>query len=204
MTRRVACIVEGHGETTAVPILLRRLWERDPEGLAMPELTTSDVLRVPRSRLLRPGELERAVELAARRTGPGGAVLILLDADDDTACSLGPELRARASRARSDVRLAVVLAVREFEAWLLASATSLRGVAGLPLDLAPPDDPEAIRDAKGWLSRHMSGGRYREVIHQEKLTARMSLVPEPDCPSLAKLRREVMRLLASDEPPRSR
>ena len=193
--RRLACIVEGHGEVKAVPILLRRLWEEEP-SLAMPEIQSRDVIRIPRSKLLRAGELERAVELAARRCGSDGAILVLVDADDDPACELGPQLQARARGARPDMRVAVVLAVREYEAWFLAAAPSLSGSADLPDELSPPNDPEGIRDAKGWLSARMPSSRYREVIHQPKLTAKMALEPTRPCGSWDKLRREVRQLLA--------
>jgi hypothetical protein len=109
--------------------------------------------------LVAEGELERAVEQAARRCGLDGGIVILVDADDDAACMLGPDLLVRARRCRPDCRIAVVLPVREFEAWLLASAESLGGCRGLATGLASPNDPEAIRDAKGWLSNQMTAGR---------------------------------------------
>ena len=42
----------------------------------------------------------------------------------------------------------VFLAKKEFEAWFLAAAESLRGQQGLPLDLTSPHYPENIRGAK--------------------------------------------------------
>ncbi len=74
-------------------------------------------------------EVERAVEFAARRMEPPRAILILIDADDDCPAQVGPELLHRATVARSDVPLGVVLAKREFEAWFLAArcvSTGLR------------------------------------------------------------------------------
>lgn len=195
MKRRLACIVEGHGEQQAVPILVRRIGDAFPE-LSFPEMTKTDVLRVSRSRLVREGELERAMELAGRRVGSGGGVLVVIDADDDAACKLGPELLQRATAARADLRIGVVLAVREYEAWLLASARSLAGQHGLPDDLEPPSSPEAIRDAKGWLSTRMTGHGYRPVLHQPKLTAVMDLEAARQAPSFDKLLRDVCRLLA--------
>ena len=51
----------------------------------------------------------------------------------------------------------MVLAEREFEAWGLAAARSLRGWRGLPDDLEPPSDPQAVRGAKEWLTDRMPG-----------------------------------------------
>lgn len=193
MSRRIACIVEGHGEVDSVPLLLRRIHTDSPELLA-PELKRSDVIRIPRSRLLREGEIERATELAARRTGSDGAVLILIDSNDKKPCELAPKLLSRAQRVRSDIRISVVLATKEYEAWFLASARSLSGRAGLAADLTPPASPESIRDAKGWLAQRKSGG-YREVVDQPRLTALFSFEEARTARSFDKLWRDVHRLL---------
>ena len=65
----IAAIVEGHGETEAVPVLVRRIAQRLDPTLA---IAVKPVLRVPHSRLARPGEIERTIELAARRNGGKG------------------------------------------------------------------------------------------------------------------------------------
>ena len=195
MSRRVVCIVEGHGEVESIPLLLRRL-HGESSTLVFPEIRQNDVIRIPRSRLLRDGELERTVELAARRAGPQGCVLIVLDADDDLPCELVPRLLVRARTGRPELALGLVLARREYEAWFLAAARSLRGHVGLPAELEPPPEPEAIRDAKGWPRTRMSGARYRPLVHQSKLTAAMDLSEARTAPSFDKLVREVSRLLA--------
>ncbi|MCO5167729.1 MAG: DUF4276 family protein [Planctomycetes bacterium] len=75
-----------------------------------------------------------------------------------------------------ELTVEVVLATREFESWFLASAEALAGSRGLPTDLAAPEQPEAIRGAKEWLTRHMARGRaYQEVVDQPALTARLDL-----------------------------
>src|SRR4051794_21667132 len=133
MTRqvRLACVVEGQGDERAVPILVRLVAATlDP----MPEVSIVLTVRRPKSKLLRPGGLEDAVELAARATGPGGAILILLDSDDDCPAELGPRLLERARAQRGDRVIAVVVGKREFEAWFIACAESLRGHRGLPED----------------------------------------------------------------------
>lgn len=190
----LAPIVEGHGEVEAVPLLLRRLVHRiDPA-------CTIDVrrpIRVPRDKLLKEIELRRYVELASRSAGPGGAVILLLDADDDCPAELGPELLARASAVSGGTPLAVIVAMREFEGWFLATATSLRNKRGLPGDLEPPPDPENIRDAKGWLqSRRTDGFAYSPSTDQPALTAQMDLdQARARSESFDKLWRDVERLL---------
>ena len=124
MRIRLGCIVEGHGEVEAIPVVVRRIAEQE-SPLSIVQIPTP--IRISKGRLVKTGELERTVELAARLAGQPGGVLIVLDSDDDCPAEQGPALLARAVEARSDRPIAVVLAKREFEGWLLAAAESLRG-----------------------------------------------------------------------------
>jgi hypothetical protein len=165
----IACIVEGHGEVEAVPNLIRRVAARvDPALFVL----INRPWRIPRPQLVRVGELERAIELAARQVGRRGGILVLMDSDDDCPAELGPRLLDRARKARSELPISVVLAKREFEGWSLASAESLRNKRGLPDDLIPPPAPESVRGAKEWITRHMTGGaKYSEIHDQPAFTA---------------------------------
>ena len=193
MTVQIGCIVEGHGEVAAVPILIRRMAENlHPELL----VDTPRPIRVPRNQVVKAGELERAVELAARNIRNQGAIFIILDSDDDCPAQLGPELLCRALEVRSDLPIAVVLAKREFESWFLAAAESLQGQRGLRNDLLPPINPERIRGAKGWLRRQLeSGETYRETLDQPALTARFDLDQARQADSFDKCYRDIVRLL---------
>ncbi len=193
MTRCFACVVEGHGEVEAVPVLVRRiardLYPTDPDPVCT-------VFRVPRSKLVQSGELERSIDVAARRVQPHGAILILIDADDDCPARLGPELLKRA-RAVTSLPVGVVLAKREFEAWFLAAAQSLRGRRRLAEDLEPPPDPETIRGAKEWLRRHQVGRYlYSARTDQTALTAVFDMArARRVSSSFGKCYREIARLL---------
>ncbi|HVF59618.1 MAG TPA: DUF885 family protein [Thermoanaerobaculia bacterium] len=137
------------------------------------------------------------VEQAARKAGPDGAVLVLVDADDDCAAELGRSLRERARQARADRDIAVVLPVREFEAWFLASAESLGGHRGLPVQLESPPDPEAVRDAKGWLSARMTVGRaYGPQVDQAALAQALDFRLAERAGSFRKFMRDLERLAA--------
>jgi hypothetical protein len=189
----IACIVEGHGETRAVPELLRRL----AHELSVWDLWLPPPQRVHRMQLIAPGRLENLVQAMALRVPGAGGVLILLDADDDCPATLGPALLARARAARPDKAVAVVLANREFEAWFLAAAPSIAGRRGLKQSLATPRDPEDIRDAKGWLSHHMTGAPYRAAVDQVALAARFDIkAARENSASFDKFCREVERLLS--------
>ena len=192
MTRIVA-LVEGHGEVAAVPLLLRRIADVVSPGL---NIDMPRPIRVPRQRLLSRGELERAIELAARQAGADGRILILLDANSDCPKDLGPKILSRAFAARKDRTIRVVLAKVEYEAWFLAAADSIAGSRGLdPATTAPPD-PESIADAKGWLTDHMRAGRsYRETLDQPALTSVFDLASARKAPSFDKMWRDVTSLL---------
>ena len=165
----IAPIVEGHGEVQAVPILLNRLVA---EVAADAQLRLNPALRVKSGSFVNDDDyFGKYLELAARKAKPwpNSCVLILLDCDDDCPLKLGPQLLAKAKARRPDTTIIVTLAYREYETWFLAAARSLRGICGLPADLEPPDNPEVIRDAKGWLSSKMNQP-YIETDHQPQLT----------------------------------
>ncbi len=190
---RFAAIVEGHGECEAVPVLIRRVAATLDPGLAV---STGPVLRVPASRLGKPNELERAVELAARKNAGQGAILVLLDCDDGCPATQGPQLRKRARAARADLPLSVVLAKREYEAWFLAAAESLRGKHGLPRDLVGPAEPEEVRGAKQWLASRLPRDQgYAESTDQPALTALFDMNDARSAASFDKCYREIAGLL---------
>jgi hypothetical protein len=192
MQPRIVCIVEGHGECASVPILIRRIAGRFDPGLAV---DVPQPIRIPKSKLLKPGELERAVEFAAIRAEAGGGILVILDSDDDCPAQLAPNLLARTLAARGDRPSAVVLANNEFESWFLAAAESLRGHKRFPEDLEPPAQPEAIRGAKEWLTQRVKMSTYSPNVDQASLTAVFDLELARRAPSFDKCYREVIRLL---------
>ena len=76
----IGCVVEGHADRESVPIVIRRIaHEIDPTI----DLEVPPPIRIPKSKLLKQGELERAVEMASRRIGGQGAVLVVLDSDEE-------------------------------------------------------------------------------------------------------------------------
>lgn len=173
MMPTVCTVVEGHGEVEALPVLLRRVAD---ELLDVPFIEVPRPFRQGRGSLVRPGGIERAVELTRRRVGGHGGVLVLLDADDDCPADMAPQLLARANAAAAGIRTAVVLATREYEGWFLAAADSLAGKRDLDDALQRHPDPEQPRDAKGWLTHRMPAGRtYTETLDQAPLSAAMDL-----------------------------
>jgi len=95
------------------------------------------------------------------------ALLILRDLDDGCAAQTGPQI---ANRIRAIAPLPfsviVVCAVREYEAWFLASLETIQP------GHVYPGNPEGIRDAKGWLAQNFG---YREVSQQSEYTSGMDV-----------------------------
>lgn len=193
MDVRIAAIVEGHGECEAVPILVRRIAETiDPAFV--PDVLSP--LRVNAAKLLKSGEIERYIELAARKISGLGGIVILVDCDDGCPATDAPALLERATSVRKDLPIVVILAKREFESWFLAAAESLRGRRGLPPDLEPPSDPESIRGAKEWLSHKMGPSRgYSETDDQPALAAVFDLDAARRADSFDKCFRDIRRVL---------
>ncbi len=176
-------IVEGQGDEAAAPILLRRLAEEAEAWsvrIARPH-------RRRRNQLARKADLQSAVRVGLLTADCAG-VLILFDADDDCPRERAPEFDAWAREAAGKVPCAVVMANREYEAWLLADIESLRGTAGVRADAAVHPAPEEPRNAKGELKQRMQGGRYLETVHQAPLTASLDLaMAYRNCRSFRKL-----------------
>jgi len=193
---RIAAIVEGHGECEAVPVLVRRI-ALDIDPGFVPKVLHP--LRVPASRLLKAGEMERSIDLAARKLQGAGGIIVIVDCDWNGACPAreGPILLERAVKARSDIPVSVIFAKKEYEAWFLAAAESLRGKRGLPYTLEGPPDPESIRGAKEWISERMPlGVSYSETDDQPAFTAEFDMGKAREvASSFDKCYRDIFRML---------
>ena len=97
---KLIAIVEGYGEVAAVPVLLRRVLH---EKLQRYDVGIEPPIRVPKNKLLKPDELERTVNLAARRTSATDGIIVLVDADDDCPAELAPAMATRAAEILSNV-----------------------------------------------------------------------------------------------------
>jgi hypothetical protein len=153
-------------------------------------------IRTPKTTLLRAGELEKRVRLAIAKTGPGGAVFVLVDADDPPYVTPG-DLAIRLAAVCQNVPYGTAVAVREYESWLIAGVEGLYGKRGFSDGVEPPSDPEAVRGAKGWLSRHMPTAHpYAPTLHQAAFTAAFDMEKaRARSPSFDLCYREIARLV---------
>lgn len=191
----IACIVEGHGEEEAVPVLIRRIAaEINPGG------QIGELIRVTKTLLLRPGELEKRVTPANRKSGTGSRVLVVIDADDDRPQELIEQIERRLRTAAPHIKSAVAVAVKEFESWFIAGVEGIRGCRGVSQQATPISVPESKRDAKGWLSGLMPADHpYSETLHQAAFTAVFDIVKARQrSPSFDHCYREIEHLLTSE------
>jgi hypothetical protein len=193
MGTAIVPIVEGFAEVESVPVLLRRLLERFENY----HVQIARPFRVKRNKVMREGELERAVKHAVMDRKNAGAILVLLDADDDCPAEIGPLLLKRAEKV-TGLPVIVALAQKEFEGWLLGAKESIRGKRGIREDAVAPEQPEAVRGAKERLSRNMvSGRRYIEVDDQAALAQEMDLdMAEKRCKSFKRFADKVNMLVS--------
>src|SRR4030042_2063891 len=112
MNQQILPIVEGQSEVESVPILLRRI--RDLMHAF--NIQIARPYRVKRNKVVKQGELERAIEQGIRDRGNVSAILLLLDADDDCPAALAPQLSERC-RQTTHLPVAVVFANIEIEGW---------------------------------------------------------------------------------------
>lgn len=167
MTVRIASVVEGHGEVQALPVLLRRIadergvFDRDirtPHRIGRPHMTGQKVASAVR--------IQRAV------VGDDGIVIVLYDSDDDDPATAVATTREHL--AESSCEALVLVAVREYEAWLLAGIESLRGTASIAEDASFLGDPESPRNPAGKLEEQMTES-YKKTLHQARFTGRLDL-----------------------------
>lgn len=169
----VASIVEGDGEVGAVPVLLRALNAKLSPQVAV---EVRKPIRVHRERFLnRLDDFQRYLQLAASQCNDRGWILILLDADDDCPADRSVEVFDRARAIVHDRPISVVFANREYEAWFIASASSLHGKRGFVYNETHIPQADTIRNAKGWLGERMAENKYREVTDQPAFSAIMDI-----------------------------
>lgn len=186
--KRLTCVVEGHGELAAVPVLCSRIL--NSQGTSNWSVD-EDPIRLPRSKLVdallrgNANELERALTMALSRKP--NAILVLYDADDTCPVEWASEASKHIQHpVAKKVPVAFVMPKREFESWLLHSLS--------PLDLKKLKitDPElGPRDAKGMLQK--LNPVYKPSTHQVKEVRTM------DIPRVRKQSRSFRKLFSALE-----
>jgi hypothetical protein len=160
-------IVEGYGEVSAVPNLLRRiLWQMTRYDIQIAHAKNANG----RTNLIKTGGLERFVQYAWKEP-ECGAILVLIDSEGDCPVDIARDFSRRIEAMGILFPVVIVIAHRMYEAWLLASIATISGHLDLPAGLHPPPDVEAVRDPKAWIDRQFPSGRaYKETQDQDAMT----------------------------------
>ena len=192
--KRIITLVEGEGDVAAVPVLLRKLLKASGHYDWQPGGT----MRVGELPKLRKNLMRIAEALRIKlRAGEGHAVLVLLDLDDGCPRAEALTLAAELAGFGLPAPLAVVLAHREYEEWLVASLASIAPTTPLLPDELRRDYPiESKRGIKEWLTRHMPAGFiYRETIHQEVFSQALTPALARECRSFQRLEHALSELV---------
>lgn len=170
---KIYAIVEGHGEANqpsaaekpAIVVLINRLLRKlQCQTLFVPEKIPP--FRLTYSQFFHGEKFENAIRFHLKYPDCA-ALLVLLDMDDDCPKAKAFNLIARIrSVGTLPFSVAVVCAKREYEAWFLASLESIHP------EHRYPNEPEALRDAKGWLKKQFG---YRQIRNQSAYTAKLDI-----------------------------
>ena len=186
---RGALLVEGHGENTAAPELLNRLWTH--LGLDPVVIWERPLLR--NSALKNADYLKAQLDALWRDFKRFDVLMVIYDADFEVtpagrpkrkACPQvdGPAAAAIMRAAKLPIPAAVVLPWPEYEHWIVASLPAIQGLpvcdprSGTQLTTVKADCADALnhighRDAKFAVGRFLEGDAYEPTTHQAALTA---------------------------------
>jgi len=209
-------IVEGKTEQgAALKELLERVWYNLLRQWQ--PLSVQPAVRGKRDTLVSPatsGELAERIcqanndlqDCLSENADFRGAILLLLDSEQMCPAELAPVLVAAARDQCPHIpNVACILAVKEFENWIVAGAAGFTGKTELrlPDPLVLPPDPEA-RKGSAWLAEQRQkvgrGLTYSKTVDGVLFVKRMDLVAaRATSPSFDKLCRELEKLIPPAE-----
>ncbi len=168
-------IVEGDGDVAALPQLLMRILSERCERYDVVVAQGKGKVVKANGRQTLERKFDKFLKHAQNKPDCG-AILVLIDSDDDCPVDLAQALSERCSEVGVRCPVQIVCARRSYESWFLASLGSIRGECGVSGDAALSDDAEEARNPKRWLSERMPQGQaYKETIHQASLSAAIDL-----------------------------
>lgn len=196
MTKKIQLIVEGEADVLAVPVLVKRILIEHGHGdvqLAQPAQRRGEITQVKR-------QFDTVFGAAVSDDHP---VLCVLDFDCATCHDVLAEeahFLAQSQRLRPSYPFRACFIVKEYESLFLWDAASTK--ASLPTirgEYQFPNNPEAIRDAKGELSNAQAkGSAYKPTLHQVALSKKLNLaVVREKSPSFQRLEKAVLDLVES-------
>lgn len=161
-------VVEGDGDARAAPLLLRRILA---EYLNSPGAVGRPVVAHGRQNL--EGNLATFLDYAQGQR-ECGAILVLVDADDDCPVQIAQAMRTKADNAGISVPVQIVYANRMYESWFLASLTTVMPSA--EVSDAVVSDTDTIQNPKSLLNNLLQRRRgYKETRDQVAFTSRVDI-----------------------------
>lgn len=170
---RLLPIVEGQGDMQAVPLLLRRVLHEvcarfDVEVLQVQKRGEWPRVKRDFDRMYRSARIEST------------SILWVVDFDCEECLDPIIErnwLRQQVARIDPSGRVEIVFMIQEYESLFLSDPSCIcSSYPELSETTTFPSEPEAVRDAKGWISNALPKGRaYKPTTDQAKLTSRLDL-----------------------------
>ena len=168
-------IVEGPGDVAAFPPLLVSILQQlhcRPD--VMVAHGKASVVNAQNKQKLEK-DLEKFLRHALNKPDCG-AIIVLVDADDDCPVTKFQQMTHRCRQAGLPVPVQVVYAHRMYESWLLASIETIRGRHGISEEASLEVAVETVGNPKKWLSDQMPHGSiYKETTHQVSLSKEIDL-----------------------------
>ena len=165
-------IVEGPGDISAVPILIRRICYELECCLTA---TVAAPMKVSRSKMVQESHFRHYVRIANSQPGCK-LILFFIDADDDCPKSLSDLTRPWIAGESLTAICEIIVIPREYECWFIAALESLRGVHGIIQEATSHNYPEAVRNPKAILTDWMEGSSaYHETADQPAFTEKIDL-----------------------------
>lgn len=196
--RKLQLIVEGDGDIGAARLLVQRILEKH-------QIFDIEVPR-PHKRGEYPSVAKHFDSFFLAAIKEKAPILWVLDFDaKEYTCPVveAKQLLNRAAKLRPDWPIKIAFLVKEYETLFLHDEAATRSVfPDIPKNATFPENPEAIRGAKEWLSKQRPSGKaYKETVHQEKITARLNLTHLSEkSRDFAHLERVVLQLIGSSLP----
>lgn len=174
---KITCIVEGHGEVQAAPILLRRTLQ-EIFSINSAEIVPQRRQGINALEASNWANFKRYLATAYYEESP---ILWMLDADDFCPCDKLRDIYSAALEMEVQQPIGFCFWHREFETIFLHDTNALSKT----LKCAPipgPESPQAIRDAKRWISSQFPPNScYKETLHQAKITSRLDFDLLSEC-----------------------
>ncbi|MGD0941832.1 MAG: DUF4276 family protein, partial [Terracidiphilus sp.] len=165
-------IVEGHGECSAVPVLIRRICYELGHCVGA---QIASPIRVPRSKMVMEAHFKHYLQIAGSQPGQK-MILLFMDADDDCTKEIAERTRPWIEEEATCGRCELIVIPKEYECWFIAVLESLRGVRGISNEARSHNCPERVRNPKAILTHWMEGTTaYNECADQAALTQMMDL-----------------------------